>query len=121
MPRKRKQIKNQVEFSDGKAKDTKQPDINDLLGFKEKNHFGTSNAAELDEKLESSSLSELQAMAVTASIFPSGTKLSLKNKIKKAFKQYISSKGRTPVPRKSETILSQNSDVAKKFIEIMNG
>lgn len=121
MPRKRKQTKNQVEFSDGKAKDTKQPDINDLLGFKEKNHFGTSNAAELDEKLESSSLSELQAMAVTASIFPSGTKLSLKNKIKKAFKQYISSKGRTPVPRKSETILSQNSDAAKKFIEIMNG
>lgn len=121
MPRKRKQTKNQVEFSDGKVKDAKQPDINDLLGFKEKNHFGTSDATELDKKLESYSLSELQAIAVTASIFPSGTKLSLKNKIRKAFKQYMSSKGRTPVPRKSESILSPDSDVAKKFIQIMNG
>jgi hypothetical protein len=121
MPRKRKQTKNQIEFSDGKAKDTKQPDINDLLGFKQKNHFGTSSADELDKKLESSSLSELQAMAVTASIFPSGTKLSLKNKIKKAFKQFVAANGRTPTPRKSESILSPNSDAAKKFIEIMNG
>lgn len=120
MPRKRKQIKNQVEFSDGKAKNGKDPSINDLLGFKEKNHFGTSDAAELETKLENSTISELQAMAVNASIFPSGTKLSLKNKLKKAFQQYIASNGRTPVPRQSESVLTQDSDAAKEFLKIMN-
>lgn len=121
MPRKRKQVNSKVEFSDGKKTQAKDPDINDLLGFKEKNHFGSSNAAELEDKLESFNLAELQAMAVSASIFPSGTKLSLKNKIKKAFKQYLAHNGRTPIPRKSESSLGPDSDAAKKFIEIMNG
>ena len=60
-------------------------------------------------------------MAVAASIFPSGTKASLKNKIKKAFTQYVDNNGRTPLPKVSGSSIGQNSDAAKKFIEIMNG
>jgi len=122
MPRKSKIKKKEIEFSDGKSKENVNPDINDILGFKEKNHFGTSDASQFEQNLEAMSLSELQSMAVSASIFPSGTKVSLKNKLKKAFKQMIAHKGRTPVPRPGpKSIFSPDSEAAKKFIEIMNG
>ena len=126
MPRKRKEsnqkdINKKVQFSDGKSKKEKNPPIEELLGFKQQNHFGTTNASEFDAKLETMGLSELQTMAVNASVFPSGTKVSLKNKLKKAFKQFLALNGRTPVPQASKAAIDPNSDAAKKFLEIMNG
>ena len=124
MPRKKntekKASKRKIEFSDGKNSKAENESIETILGFKEKNHFGTTNVKEFEDKLETLSMSELQAMAVTASVFPSGTKVSLKNKLKKAFNQYLSLNGRTAVPRESNSI-DLDSDAAKKFLEIMNG
>ena len=102
-------------------KEKKNAPIDELLGFQQKNHFGTTNAAAFENSLENMTLSELQAMAVNASVFPSGTKMSLKNKLKKAFKQFMALNGRTPVPQATKASIDPNSEAAKKFLEIMNG
>ncbi len=127
MPRKRKVNKKvtekKVEFADGKdqAAGNNNESIESLMGFKVKNGFGASTEAEFEDNINRLSISDLQALAVTNGVFPSGTKAMLKNKLKKAFAEYNAFNGRTPTARPSKPIMDPGSKAAKNFLDIMNG
>ena len=71
---------------DGKSQDVQKiKELQDLMGIKQANPFGVSTAAELQEKMDEMNLSDLQALAVRAGLFPSGSRLTLKNKLLKEF------------------------------------
>jgi hypothetical protein len=71
---------------DGKAQDiAKIKELQELMGIKQANPFGVSTASELNEKMDEMNLSDLQALAVKAGLFPSGSRLTLKNKLLKEF------------------------------------
>ena len=124
MPRKRKVKKeNKIEFADGKDQTAKNKNesVESLMGFKVKNGFGAENEAEFEEKINRLSISDLQALAVTNGVFPSGTKAMLKNKLKKSFTEYMAFSGRTPVPGPTAPIMDPESEAAKRFLKTMNG
>lgn len=128
MPRKRKVTKKEVqkvskkkvEFADGKD-NSKEENIESLMGFKVKGSYGASTEQEFEDKINLMSMSDLQALAVTNGVFPSGTKAMLKNKLKKAFAEYNAFDGRTPTPRETQPIIDAESKQAKAFLDIMNG
>lgn len=71
---------------DGKAQDIEKiKELQELMGIKQSNPFGVSTASELEEKMDDMNLSDLQALAVKAGLFPSGSRLTLKNKLLKEF------------------------------------
>ena len=129
MPRKRKinkkvkENKKAIEFADGKDQSTEEQgeSIESIVGFAVKNGFGSTTEAEFESKINLLSISDLQALAVTNGVFPSGTKAMLKNKLKKAFAEYVAYNGRTPTPRPSQPIMDPESKAAKRFLDIMNG
>lgn len=127
MPRKRKVNKKvkekKIEFADGKdqSAEERNESIESIVGFTVKNNFGAATESEFEDKINLLSMSDLQALAVTNGVFPSGTKAMLKNKLKKAFAEYAAYNGRTPTPQPSSPIMDPKSEEAKKFLDIMNG
>lgn len=128
MPRKRKVNKKvkeskKIEFADGKdqSAEAQSESIESIVGFAVKNGFGSATEAEFENKINLLSVSDLQALAVTNGVFPSGTKAMLKNKLKKAFAEYVAYNGRTPTARPTQPIMDPDSKAAKRFLDIMNG
>lgn len=84
---KAKKIKN-LKVADGKADVEKIQNLEDLLGVKQSNPFGTTSKDILESRMSEMTLTDLQSFAIKVGILPSGNKLSLKNKIKRAFKSH---------------------------------
>jgi len=129
MPRKKKKItkkaastKPNVEFADGRdhlSEEAEQArNLEDILGFKETNPFGVSSAEEFDSNLEELQLTNLQEMAVNAGVFPSGTKATLKNKLRKAFAEYTQG-GKKKVVQITKPIADPNTPEGKALLDIM--
>jgi hypothetical protein len=96
-------------------------DIEDILNAP-RNPFGVESLASLEEKLSSMNIREMQEMAVNASVFPSGNKTTLKNKLKKEFKTKFGSLNRPLHNSQVEKpIVDPDSSVAKDIIDILNG
>lgn len=77
-----------LNVADGKSDIEKIKNLEDLLSVKQSNPFGTTSKEVLDEKMNEMTLTDLQTFAVKVGILPSGNKLSLKNKISRAFKSH---------------------------------
>ena len=100
MPRKKTQSKksspkkavkkdvNDLNIADGKDDIEKIKNLEDLLGVKQTNPYGTTSEAVLEERMNEMTLTDLQTFAIRVGILPSGNKLTLKNKIKKSFKSH---------------------------------
>ena len=119
MPKKKttkKTSKKKIEYADGKNEAQPRRSVEDILGIHEKNKFGAKSEAEFNEKLNNMSINEMQELAVTVGIFPSGTKPMLKNKLKKAFGEYMLANGRVVGPKTTQP----SPEMAKKFASIMN-
>lgn len=116
MPRKKTTKK--IEYADGKSAEKPKKSVEDILGIQEKNHFNAKTEAEFDDNLKDMSVTQMQEMAVNAGVFPSGTKPMLRNKLKKAFAEYMLTSGRVVGPKTSQ--MHPESDMAKKFMSIMN-
>lgn len=117
MTRKRKATK-EMEYADGKSDENSKKTVEDILGIQEKNHFNAKTEAEFDGNLKDMSITQMQEMAVNAGVFPSGTKPMLRNKLKKAFAEYMLTSGKVVGPKTSQ--MHPESDMAKKFMSIMN-
>ena len=109
-----------MEYSDGKdhlqeaVKEAQS--LEDMLGARQKNPFGASEASEFETNLDSMQLTELQELAVNAGVFPSGTKLTLKNKLKKAFRQYTHG-GSSKIVQISKPIVDPESEQGKALLK----
>jgi hypothetical protein len=100
MPRKKTQSKksspkkavkkdvNDLNIADGKDDIEKIKNLEDLLGVKQTNPYGTTSEAVLEERMNEMTLTDLQTFAIRVGILPSGNKLTLKNKLKKSFKSH---------------------------------
>lgn len=126
-PRKKTIKDTELEYTDGKfesaeAKNEKAKDIEELLSLP-KNPFGTNSYDELESKLEGMNLRQMQEMAVKASVFPSGNKTSLRNKIRREFKVKFGTKdGSNRHNAVSDApIIDPTSKLAKEVIQILNG
>jgi len=123
MPKKKQSQK--LEFIDGKVdeateKHKKSKTIEEILQTT-KNPFGTNSITELEERLEGMNLIQMQELAVKASVFPSGNKTTLRNKIKKEFKtKYGTSSGEKRYTSSSESPLIQDAKIAEEVMRILN-
>jgi hypothetical protein len=79
-----------LSFADGKQdeKIRKAKELEDLVGLNQVNPYGTSVIELFEEKLNDMTLVDMQALAVTVGVFPSGTKTSLRKKLEKSFRDY---------------------------------
>jgi len=77
-----------LQVADGKNDIEKIKNLEDLLGVKQTNPFGTTNKEVLEERMNEMTLTDLQTFAIKIGILPSGNKLSLKNKILRSFKSH---------------------------------
>jgi hypothetical protein len=120
--KRKKAVKKPVEFSDGvdhlAAEASEARSLEDLMGFKEINPFGVSSAEEFDTTIEELQLSNLQELAVKAGVFPSGTKATLKTKLRKAFNQYTHG-GARKVVQMTKPIADPESEEGKNLLKIM--
>ena len=111
-----------MEYSDGKDHLSEEiaeaKSLEDMLGFNTRNPFGVSDAADFEKSLESMQLTELQEMAVNAGVFPSGTKLNLKNKLMKAFKQFTNG-GSSKIVQVTKPIVDPESEKGKALLKLI--
>ena len=77
-----------LQVADGKSDIEKMKDLEEVLGVKQTNPFGTTSLAVLEETINDMGLSDLQAFAVRIGLLPSGNRLHLKNRIKKEFRAH---------------------------------
>jgi len=79
-----------LSFADGKKdeKIRKAQELEELVGINEVNPYGTTITSVFEGKLTDMAIVDLQELAVTVGVFPSGTATSLRNKLKKAFRDY---------------------------------
>jgi hypothetical protein len=79
-------------LADGKAKidsDIERvKELEDILGIKKMNPFGTSNIEVFKEKLNDMTILDMQNMCEKIGIFASGSRLDLKEKLMRQFKSY---------------------------------
>lgn len=103
--------KKPMEFADGKVQ-TKEDKIEELrrlekaIGITRSNPFRTEDEEEFNRKIAEMNLTDMQALAVRAGVFPSGTRPILRNKLRKAFHAArigtIASESRPVIDRNSE-------------------
>lgn len=95
-----KKASKEMMYTDGKATTSNEKErLNDLELLLNPsiltNHFKASTEQELDSKMADMSMPELQSLAVQVGVFPSGNRTTLKNKLRKEFKNTVfSGKGR---------------------------
>lgn len=95
----------------------KAKDLEELVGIKQVNPFGTSIGEVFEENISKMSMVELQELAVKAGVFPSGTRTALKSKLSKAFSEYNRSSMVIPAPR--EIQIDKNNKKTQEALRLM--
>lgn len=89
---KKKTIKKIENFADGKIQERSDieqvRDLEDLMRGSLNSPFKIKTQEEFERKMASMNLIDMQSMAVSAGIFPSGNKTTLRKKLKKEFEKY---------------------------------
>jgi hypothetical protein len=123
----RRKKKVEMEYITGKfetvdEKQIKAKSVEDLLSVPN-NPFGTNSFDDLESELQGMNLRQMQELAVKASIFPSGNKTSLKNKIRREFKvKFGTTDGQNKYDTSSDSpVIDPKSKLAKEVLDILNG
>ena len=123
MPRKKSKNKVEkiMEFADGK--DHLQDEalaatsLEEALGMTKPSPFKEKDLSSFEDSLSSMNLSEMQELAVQAGVFPSGTKMTLKTKLIKCFRQYSSGMGK--VVQVTSPIVDPDSKQGKALLDLI--
>ena len=109
-----------LSYADGRQEEEirKARELEELVGLGEINPYGTTLTPVFEDKLKEMTLVDLQELAVSAGVFPSGTKTSLKNKLLKAFRDYQRGSSSFVVPS-SSSICPDADRESKKFKKAM--
>ena len=120
-PAKTKNLEDIQNFSSGKLDDEtlhKVKQLEEVLGIKSVNPFGTNDPNIFEQKLKDSNLSDLQNLAMKIGIFPEGSKDRLKEKLRREFKRVT--KGSRSVALQQPMSISDpnhpNHEKAKKLM-----
>lgn len=110
------------EFSDGKNHIEEEANharsLEDMIGRKQKNPFQAETLEEFENNLASMQLTQMQELAVKAGVFPSGTKVTLKSKLIKAYRQ--NAQGASRVVQVTKPIVEPGSQKEKDILKILN-
>jgi len=124
MAKRKSKQKNTPEFSDytdGLQKDVEKiKTLEDILGIKQANPYGTNNKEVFEGNMSEMNLSELQALAVRVGVFPSGTKTGLKNKLRKQFSADNRGGSGIIIERSHQNRLDPNNPDHAETIRLMN-
>ena len=118
---KTKSLDDITNFSSGKLdEDTldRVKELEEVLGIKTVNPFGTNDPKIFENKLKDSNLSDLQNLAMKIGVFPEGSKDRLKDKLRKEFKR-ITKGSRSvamPQPMSISDPSHPNHEKAKKLM-----
>tara|TARA_A100001515_G_C4562996_1_gene207208 strand:- start:594 stop:986 length:393 start_codon:yes stop_codon:yes gene_type:complete len=118
---KTKSLDDITNFSSGKLdEDTldRVKELEEVLGIKTVNPFGTNDPKIFENKLRDSNLSDLQNLAMKIGVFPEGSKDRLKDKLRKEFKR-ITKGSRSvamPQPMSISDPSHPNHEKAKKLM-----
>lgn len=96
--------------------------IDKILGMRQKNPFGASDQMSFDLSLKGKNLTDLRELAVSAGIFPNGNSTMLRNKLRKAFSDFIKGKdgaASTQIPIHNKH--TPNSQLQQKINNIWQG
>lgn len=118
---KTKSLDDITNFSSGKLdEDTldRVKELEEVLGIKTVNPFGTNDPKIFENKLKDSNLSDLQNLAMKIGVFPEGSKDRLKDKLRKEFKRITrgSRSVAMPQPMSISDPSHPNHEKAKKLM-----
>lgn len=102
---------------DGKSDKEKIKDLEQILGVKNANPFGTHDEQELVERMNGMTITDLQTFGIKVGILPSGNKMILKNKILKAFKTHEGA-GMGYNIGYNQPLVNPDSEAAKNILKI---
>ena len=112
-----------LSFADGKDEEKiqKAKEMEELVGLKQVNPYGTTIAEVFDAKLRDMALVDMQELAVSVGVFPSGNTTTLKKKLKKGFDEYIRGSSSFIIPPAGSVCqgADRDSDEFKKALELM--
>ena len=77
-------------FSSGKIEDEsirKTKELEEVMGLKTMNHFGTNDPDVFEQKLSDCNLADLQRLCQKVGVFPSHDKIRLKEQLRQTFKR----------------------------------
>lgn len=116
-----KPAKKITEFSDGKNHIEEEAgyarSLEDMIGRKRKSPFGAQSLEEFERNLANMQLTQMQELAVKAGVFPSGTKITLKSKLIKAYRQQA--QGASKVVQVTKPIVEPGSQKEKDILKIL--
>jgi len=120
-PRKKKEAKlDSISRTTGKSYDQsieRAKELEQVLGIHKMNPFKTTDIRILEEKMSGMNLTDLQALAVKAGVFPSGNARVLKNKLRKAFKALG---GSATIQLQNQPILDPKDPKNKEIVDLFN-
>ena len=108
-----------MEFAHGKLNQAEFEEIEKvrrMTEFAPENSFGVRSESEFENLIETAQLTQLQEMAVKAGVFPSGTKPTLRNKLRKAFQKTKRPGSNVQV---TKPIVDPNSEKGKSVLKLM--
>lgn len=118
----KKTAKKIQQFSDGKNHIEEEANyarsLEDMIGRKHKNPFGAENLEEFEDSLANMQLTQMQELAVKAGVFPSGTKVTLKSKLIKAYRQQA--QGALKAIQVTKPAVEPGSQKEKDILKILN-
>lgn len=102
---------------DGKSDKETIQNLEEILGVKNANPFGTHSEEELKSIMNEMTITDLQTFGIKVGILPSGNKMILKNKILKAFKTHEGA-GMGYNIGYNRPMIDPNSQAAKNILKI---
>jgi|TARA_A200000159_G_scaffold146005_1_gene152021 hypothetical protein len=95
--------------------------IDKILGMRQKNPFGVTDQLSFDLSLKGKNLTDLRELAVAVGVFPNGNPTLLRNKLRKAFAEFIRGKDSSSVQIPMNNSKLPNSDLQQKINSIWQG
>ena len=116
---KRKTTTKPMQYADGKDnRKAVAKTVEELMSVDTRDPFQLASGESFEDVVATMSLSELQEIAVKSGVFPSGTKVTLKNKLLKEFENRT--QGRYGASTQSKPVVDPKSKKAKEILRIIN-
>lgn len=95
--------------------------LEELLDVKQTNPFGTQDSRIFEENISEMNLSDMQALAVRAGIFPNGNQTILKQKLLKAFRAEGYGTVNAVMEGDKQVVLDPSNPKHKEIIDYLKG
>lgn len=113
----------EFEVTDGKSRDEeefqKMKDLEDILGIKQANPYGTLNREIFEEKLSDMTMTDMQSLAMQVGYPPTRDRHALKKGLAKSFDSYLKQHSVGAVFQ-AKPVFDQNSPNYKDAVKLFN-